>query len=97
MVRIMGIAAVSPRVTFSGPIVKDRVAFTESLQYRYERNPVYSLPTPERDTKSEKFDSYTQIDINISKKSDCNGFIRSVSRKVRLLRSEHLYSPGEHT
>jgi len=64
---IMGIAAVSPRVTFSGPIVKDRVAFTESLQYRYERNPVYSLPTPQRDTKSEKFDSYTQIDINISK------------------------------
>jgi len=64
---IMGIAAVSPRFTFSGPIVKDRVAFTESLQYRYERNPVYSLPTLQRDTKSEKFDSYTQIDINISK------------------------------
>ena len=64
---IMGIAAVSPRFTFSGPIVKDRVAFTESLQYRYERNPVLSLPTLQRDTKSEKFDSYTQIDINISK------------------------------
>lgn len=64
---IMGIAAVSPRFTFSGPIVKDRVAFTESLEYRYERNPVYSLPALQRDTKSEKFDSYTQIDINISK------------------------------
>jgi outer membrane receptor protein involved in Fe transport len=64
---IMGIAAVSPRFTFSGPIVKDRVAFTESLEYRYERNPVYSLPSLQRDTKSEKFDSYTQFDINVTK------------------------------
>jgi len=64
---IMGIAAVSPRFTFSGPIVKDRIAFTESVEYRYERNPVYSLPSLQRDTKSEKFDSYTQFDINVSK------------------------------
>jgi hypothetical protein len=64
---IMGIAAVSPRFTFSGPIVKDRIAFTESVEYRYERNPIYSLPVQQRDTKSEKFDSYTQIDVNISK------------------------------
>ena len=65
---IMGIAAVSPRFTFSGPIVKDRVAFTESLEYRYERNPVYSLPSLQRDTKSETYDSYTQLDFNISQK-----------------------------
>jgi len=64
---IMGIAAVSPRFTFSGPIVKNRVAFTESVEYRYERDPVFSLPTLQRDTKSEKFDSYTQLDVNISK------------------------------
>jgi outer membrane receptor protein involved in Fe transport len=63
---IMGIAAVSPRFTFSGPIVKDRVAFTESLEYRYERTPIYSLPSLQRDTKSEKFDSYTQFDVNVS-------------------------------
>jgi TonB dependent receptor-like, beta-barrel len=64
---IMGIAAVSPRFTFSGPIVKDRIAFSESVEYRYERNPIYSLPVQQRDTKSEKFASYTQIDVNISK------------------------------
>jgi hypothetical protein len=64
---IMGIAAVSPRFTFSRPIVKNRVALTESVEYRYERNPVYSLPAGQRDSKSEQFDSYTQIDFNISK------------------------------
>ena len=65
---IMGIAAVSPRFTFSGPIVKDRVAFTESIEYRYEQNPVYSLPGADNKTKSEKFDSYAQLDFNISQK-----------------------------
>jgi hypothetical protein len=65
---IMGIAAVSPRFTFSAPIVKDRVAFTESLEYRYERTPVYSLPGADNKTKSETADSYTQLDFNISKK-----------------------------
>jgi TonB dependent receptor/Carboxypeptidase regulatory-like domain len=64
---IMGIAAITPRVTFSGPIVKDRVAFTQSFEYRYERDQVYSLPPLQSDSKSETFDSYTQLDFNISK------------------------------
>jgi len=39
---IMGIAAATPRVTVSGPIVKDRIAFTQSLEYRYQRDQVTS-------------------------------------------------------
>ena len=65
---IVGLAAVTPRVTLTGPLVKDRVAFTQSLEYRYERTPVNSLPPLERDTRNETFDSYTQIDANLSQK-----------------------------
>ena len=65
---IMGIASFTPRVTFSGPIVKDRVAFTQSFEYRYERDQVYSLPALQSDSRSEIFDSYSQLDFNISKK-----------------------------
>jgi hypothetical protein len=65
---VMGLASVTPRVTISGPIAKDRVAFTQSLEYRYERSPVDSLPSLERDIESENFNSYTQIDANITKK-----------------------------
>jgi hypothetical protein len=65
---IMGLAAVTPRITVSGPIVKDRIAFTQSLEYRYERNQVYSLPPLQSWTRSENFNSYTQIDANISGK-----------------------------
>ena len=65
---IMGIAEFTPRMTFSGPIVKDRLAFTESVEYRYDREQVYSLPPLQSDTRNETFDSYTQLDVNISPK-----------------------------
>jgi hypothetical protein len=65
---IMGVAAFSPRITFSGPIARDRVAFTQSFEYRYERDPVDSLPILQSWTRSENFNSYTQIDFNISPK-----------------------------
>ena len=47
---IMGLAAVSPRVTFSGSIVKDRIAFTQSFDYHFERTPVDGLPPLQSDT-----------------------------------------------
>ncbi len=65
---VMGIAAFTPRVTLSGPIVKDRVAFTQSFEYRYERDPVDSLPPLQSYNRSENFNSYTQLDINLSQK-----------------------------
>src|SRR6201981_1721781 len=65
---IMGLAAFTPRMTVSGPLVKDRLAFTESAEYRYERDPVDSLPPLQSYNRSENFNSYTQIDVNISPK-----------------------------
>ena len=69
---IMGIGAATPRMTFTGPIVKDRIAITQSFEYRYVRTPVNSLPPAERDTKLESFDSYTQLDFTISSKQTAN-------------------------
>src|SRR5258706_4905718 len=65
---IMGLGAATPRTTFTGPIVKNRVAITQSFEYRYVRTPVNSLPPSKRDTKLESFDSYTQLDFIITPK-----------------------------
>jgi hypothetical protein len=65
---IMGLAAFTPRMTLSGPLVKDRVAFTESVEYRYERHRVDSLPPLQSYNRTESFNSYTQIDVNITPK-----------------------------
>ncbi len=64
----MGIEAATPRMTLSMPIIKDKVAFTESVEYRYERYPVDSLPKLQRDTQTESFESYSQFDVNVSQR-----------------------------
>ncbi len=65
---IVGIEAFTPRTTFTGPLLNDRIAFTQSFEYRYVRTPVNSLPPMQRDTTLESFDSFTQLDAKISEK-----------------------------
>jgi len=60
---IAGLGAATPRLTYTGPLVRDRVAFTQSVEYRFIRTPVNSLPPLQRDTKLEGFNSYTQADF----------------------------------
>jgi hypothetical protein len=63
---IVGIGAFTPRATITGPLIKDRLAFTQSLEYRFLRTPVESLPPLQRDTTLESFDSFSQFDLKIS-------------------------------
>jgi TonB dependent receptor/Carboxypeptidase regulatory-like domain len=65
---VAGIGSATPRITFTGPLVRDRIAITQSFEYRFKRTPVNSLPAFQRDTKLESFDSYTQLDAIISPK-----------------------------
>ncbi|HTU48436.1 MAG TPA: TonB-dependent receptor [Bryobacteraceae bacterium] len=65
---IVGLEAVTPRLTLTGPLLKNKIAFTQSFEYRFVRTPVESLPPLQRDTKLESFDSFTQFDFNISSK-----------------------------
>src|ERR1700675_798984 len=63
---IVGIGGFTPRTTITGPLIKDRLAFTESLEYRFVRTPVESLPPLQRDTTLESFDSFSQFDLKIN-------------------------------
>src|ERR1700751_4097542 len=65
---ISGLAAATPRLTLTFPIVRDGIAVTQSLEYRYLRTPVNSLPPFRRDNKLESFDSYTQFDLVLDPK-----------------------------
>jgi hypothetical protein len=65
---IVGIGAFTPRTTITGPLIKDRLAFTQSFEYRFVRTPVESLPPLQRDMKLESFDSFSQLDVKIDEK-----------------------------
>jgi hypothetical protein len=56
-----------PRVTFSGPIIRDRMFFLQSFEYRFTRLRVPSLSAPQNDQTSEAFNSFSQIDLSLNK------------------------------
>ena len=82
---LMGVESATPRMTYTGPLVKDKIAITESLEYRFVRTPVTSLPPLERDQKVESFNPYTQLDFNISNKQTATASVAVYPQKLEYM------------
>jgi hypothetical protein len=82
---IVGIGAATPRMTFTGPMIKDRIAFTQSFEYRFIRTPVNSLPPLQRDMGLEGYDSYTQSDLNLIPKQTATVSLAVYPQKLQYM------------
>jgi Carboxypeptidase regulatory-like domain len=82
---IRGIGSSTPRTTFTGPLLRDKIAITQSLEYRFVETPVNSLPPFERDSRLESFDSYTQLDFTISSRHTANASVSFYPQKLDYL------------
>ncbi len=82
---IVGLGAATPRMTFTGPMIKNRVAITQSFEYRFVRTPVNSLPPLERDTTLEGYDTYTQVDLNLSPKQTATVSLAVYPQKLQYM------------
>jgi outer membrane receptor protein involved in Fe transport len=70
-----------PRLTWSGPIKRDRLLFGQHFQYRYAQTPVKSLPgEPELGLTS--FDSFTRLDGVLSSRHALTGGIIYFPRRI---------------
>jgi len=81
----IGIESWTPRLTFTGPLVKHKVAFTQSFEYRFVRTPVYSLPQLTRDMKFEGLTSFTQIDANLTSRQTLTASFTLYPQKLNYL------------
>ena len=82
---IRGIGSSTPRTTFTGPILRDKIAITQSFEYRFVETPVNSLPPFQRDSRLESLDSYTQLDFTISSRHTANASVSFYPQKVNYL------------
>ena len=92
----VGIAAFTPRVTFSGPIIKDKLKFMQSFEYRFVRTPVENLPPLKRDTGLESFDSVSQLDWDINDKNHLSTTFSLFPQKLRYV-NLNTFNPQEVT
>jgi len=80
---VVGVGGATPRMTITGPLIKDRLAFTQSMEYRFIRTPVNSLPPYERDTTLESVNSYTQFDASLSPKQTATFSLSVYPQKLK--------------
>ena len=60
---LVGVAEDTPRLSFNGPVIKDRLYLAQSATYSIAKQPVRGLPFPVNETKTESQSSFTQFDL----------------------------------
>ena len=81
----VGIESATPRITATGPLVKNKIAFTQSFEYRFIRTPVSSLPQLQRDMKLEGFNSFSQLDAILSQRQSLTATFALYPQKLNYL------------
>ena len=65
---LVGIANMTPRFEVGGPLVKDKLNFSQDLSYEFRRDPVRGLTWPFNETYVYAFDSFTNLQWTLSPK-----------------------------
>ena len=92
----VGIGAFTPRVTFSGPLIKNKLKFIQSFEYRFVRTPIENLPPLKRDTDLESFDSLSQLDWDINQNNHLTTTFSLFPQKLRFV-GLNTFNPQEVT
>jgi hypothetical protein len=92
----VGIEAFTPRVTFSGPLIRDKLKFIQSFEYRFVRTPVENLPPLRRDTDLESLDSVSQLDWDIDQNNHLTTTFSLFPEKLRFV-GLNTFNPQEVT
>src|SRR6267378_8416669 len=73
---LRGLRDASPRVNFGGPILGSRLYFAEGFEYRVDKVPVRTLHFPNDESKTESFNSFSQLDYIISSNHFLTGTVQ---------------------
>jgi hypothetical protein len=63
---IRGLRDATPRISFGGPLIKNRLFMWQSLQYKLEKKQSRTLSFPTNESKEESVNSFTQFDYFLS-------------------------------
>jgi hypothetical protein len=63
---VVGISRATPRVVFGGPLLKDKISFSEVFEYDVIRYPIRGLAWPRNEIKKQGFTSYSTLQAILS-------------------------------
>jgi hypothetical protein len=85
-----------PRMTVSGPLLRDRLFFLQSFEYRFGRIYVPSLAPGRDSSTSEAFNSFTQLDLAVNKTNRAKFVAAFFPQKSRFV-GINTFNPQEAT
>jgi Carboxypeptidase regulatory-like domain/TonB-dependent Receptor Plug Domain len=65
---LIGLANVTPRAEVGGPLIKDKLNFTEDVSYEFRKDPIHGLTWPFNETDVYAFDTFTNLQWILSPK-----------------------------
>lgn len=78
---LRGLRDATPRVVFNGPLIKNRLYISQGTEYAIRKRPVQTLEYPNKETKSESVNSFTQLDYLLSGTHTLTGTFHLAPRK----------------
>src|SRR5581483_9600556 len=80
---LRGLREATPRVTFNGPLIKDKLYFSQGIEYDLAKRRVISLPFPVNETINESVNSFTQFDYIPSAAHAVTGTLHITPRQAK--------------
>jgi hypothetical protein len=78
---LRGLRDATPRLVFNGPLIKNRLYVSQGAEYALRQRPVQTLAYPNKETKSESVNSFTQLDYLFSGTHTLTGTFHFAPRK----------------
>jgi Carboxypeptidase regulatory-like domain/TonB-dependent Receptor Plug Domain len=78
---LRGMRAATPRIVFNGPLIKNKLYLSEGTEYTIKKRQVQTLEYPNKETKTESINSFTQLDYIIKDTHTLAGTFHFAPRK----------------
>ncbi len=86
---LVGIRDASPRITFNGPLIRNRLYLSQGIEYALHKLPIRTLSFPNNETKQESVNSFTQFDAILSPYHTLTGTFHVSPRKTNFVNLEY--------
>ena len=93
---LAGVRGFTPRIHFNGPLQRGRLYYSQSVEYRLNKTPVFTLPFPQNETWRESWNSIAQLDYVPSSTRLVTVTLHAVPEKIKYA-NLNFYNPRPAT
>jgi hypothetical protein len=80
---LRGLREATPRLTFNGPLIKNKLYFSQGIEYALAKRRTLALSFPNNETINESVNSFSQFDYLASDRHNLTGTLHIAPRKTK--------------